>query len=58
MRTLQEVAEIMTARGYPMTVAGVSNTEQRALRKLRTLLGGVTDSSRQRRRVYRSVKAR
>lgn len=33
-RSQQEVAEIMTARGHPMTRAAVSQTERKALRKL------------------------
>ena len=34
-RTLDEVAEIMAARGYPMTRQAVRYFEQNALRKLR-----------------------
>ncbi len=30
----REVAEIMTARGYPMTASAVGQTEKRALRKI------------------------
>ena len=33
-RTLDEVAEIMTQRGYPMTKQGVKYHEKRAIKKL------------------------
>ncbi len=36
VRTLTDVAEIMTRRGYPMTKQAVRDTEQRAIRKLRS----------------------
>lgn len=59
MRTLQEVADIMTARGFRMSANAVWNTERRALDKLRvTLLGGVTQSDRRRRRIQRCMKVR
>jgi hypothetical protein len=38
VRTQQEVAEIMTARGYPMGASAVWWTERRALQKIKILL--------------------
>jgi len=35
IRTMQEVAEIMTSRGYPMTRRAVWFAERRVFRKLR-----------------------
>ncbi len=34
-KTLTEVAEIMTSRGYPMSKQAALDIEQRAIRKLR-----------------------
>ena len=44
-RTHREIAQIMTARGYPMTPQAVYETEQRALRKLRDALAGWSDQT-------------
>jgi hypothetical protein len=41
VRTLQQVADIMTRRGVRMTAQSVYSAEQRALRKLRRALAGM-----------------
>lgn len=41
VRTRQEVADIMTANGYPMGRRAVEMTERRALYKLRMALIGI-----------------
>jgi hypothetical protein len=43
VRSHAEVAEIMKARGYPMSWQAVWDTEQRALRKLKVLLADCPD---------------
>lgn len=43
VRTHQQVAEILTARGEPITKGGVFMAERSALRKLHRLLGGDPD---------------
>lgn len=44
IRTQQEVAEIMTARGYPMGKSNVCMLETKAIRKLRR---GLADMARE-----------